>query len=281
MSDENSGEASWKDSLPEQIREAPYFKNAESVDQVLADLSNAAAWQGNSIRIPGPDAGPDDIKAFQQKAIEKLPGLMPTPNAEDPDAVTAILGKLGAPESPDGYRAPDNVDEAAIADLRAYAHEAKLTDAQFQQLASQMASTRQSAAEKAASDLEAQYTTLKTEWGAAYESRMQDVGKLLANAPESVQQAYRDNKLPTDQVRWLHTLSELGSEEAQVPGQEESREPIMTPGEATEQLAEVERRLFDRNTSPEEKKMLQDKRLKLMALSQGLAELPPMRVIEG
>ena len=61
MSEENQSPegGSWKDALPEALRDAPYFKKAETVDQVLADLQGAAAWQGNSLRIPGPDATPD------------------------------------------------------------------------------------------------------------------------------------------------------------------------------------------------------------------------------
>ena len=279
MSDEQpSGEGSWKDSLPEGLRDAPYFKNAESPDQVLADLTNAAAWQGNSMRIPGPDAPPEQRMEVAQKAMEKMPELMLTPNREDPERMDALWKQMGRPESPDGYQAPEGAD---LADLKAFAHQANLTAEQFQTLADNMVTNQNQSMEKAQLELQSQYQTLSQEWGAAYDQNMQDIGKLLSNAPDSVKQAYESKTLPADQLRWLHEISQLGSESAQVPGQAEAAPRIMNPDDARAQLGEIEARLFDVNCPPEERQLLNAKRRKLIGLAHGMTELPPMAVVES
>ncbi len=273
-------EETWKDRLPEELQSAPYFKNAESPEQVLADLNNAAAWQGNSIRIPGPDAGAEDIAAFQSKAIEKFPGLMPTPNLEDSDAMSQVFGQLGRPESPDGYSLPEGL-EMDVATLRAHAHQSNMTNQQFQALVSALGKEQADAIEASQNALAEQYQTLQTEWGAAYEQNMQEVGKLLSDAPDVIKEAFANKTLTADQLRWFHSKAQLGESDAQIPGQGDGAPRQMTPDEAQAQLVEVEKRLFAKDVTPEEQQMLQQKRLKLIALSMGQSELPPMRVVEG
>ncbi len=275
MSEEN-----WKDSLPEQIKDAPYFKNAESVDQVLADLTNAAQWQGQSIRIPGEDATPEALGEFHQNLMSKVPGLMPTPNTEDPESLSATFAKLGRPDTPDGYSVPEGVTMDVTA-LKAFAHANNLTAQQFSGLVSQMNQSQAEAGEQYQAELQGQYATLNQEWGAAYEQNMTDIGKLLATAPESVQQAYKDRTLPADQLRWLHSISQLGEESAEVPGQGDGAPVIPTPEQAELQLAELEDRLFKMEASDPAYQALNAKRMQLIAYSQGVTELPPMRVVDG
>jgi hypothetical protein len=275
-----SEESSWKDNLPDGIKDAPYFKNAESPEQVLADLTNAAQWQGNSIRLPGQDAGDSDFADFHSRLMEKVPGLMPTPNTEDAEAMNPVWARLGKPDTADGYQVPEGL-VMDVSALKAHAHNANMTQKQFGELIGRLNEEQSTASETMRNQLESDYTTLKTEWGAAYQQNMELVGKLLAGAPEAVQQAYKDGTLPTDQLRWLNSISGLGDEGAEVVGQEPSAASIPTPEQATHDLAECERRLFGMTPADPEYALLNQRRMKLIGLTMGLKELPPMAVIES
>ena len=76
MSDENiEPVADWRESLPEQLRDAPYFKNAESPDQVRADLDGAAYWQGNSILKPTAEATDEAKETNRQSCVSCIQTL--------------------------------------------------------------------------------------------------------------------------------------------------------------------------------------------------------------
>ncbi len=102
-------EQEWHGNLPDELKNAPIFKPAQdgtikSVEQVVLDLNNLAQVAGNSLRMPGPDAGDDDIKAFHTKVMEKVPGLMVLPNMEDEANLATHFTKLGKPATPEGKR---------------------------------------------------------------------------------------------------------------------------------------------------------------------------------
>jgi hypothetical protein len=232
----------WREALPESLREAPYFKNAETVDQVLADLQGAAAWQGNSLRIPGPDATPEQVAEFRAKAQERIPGLMavPDPDAED---YTDTLRKLGLPEAADKYKAPEDcpIEGEQLGNLMAEAFDAGLTQAQFAKLLNKQVDAMRSAQEQFEAQHAAETTALKGEWGEAYQDRMDQVNAFLAEAPEALRDA-----LPTldaESVRWLHNLAENMRESNQTVRQADGQRAVMTPAEASEQLQELTARL--------------------------------------
>ncbi len=273
-------EETWKDRLPEQLQDAPYFKNAESPEQVLADLNNAAQWQGNSLRIPGENATPEQVAEFQAKAVERYPDLMVRPNTEDPDVMADVFASLGRPDTPDGYTVPDGV-EMDVSQLKAFAHANNLTREQFKGMVAKMHEQQAAANEQYQADLKGQYETLYAEWGAAAQQNMDDIGKLLADAPEAIKEAYANKALPADQLRWLHQMSQLGTESAEIPGQVDGAPRIPTPEQAELELAEVEARLFSMQPSDPSYAALNRKRMELIGLTMGQSELPPLAVVES
>jgi len=284
MSDENNqgggGDDNWVATLPEALRSAPFIKPGEDgkvkpMDQVLADLTNAAQHMGNSIRMPGPDAGADDIKAFQQKVMEKIPGLMVTPNMEDADSMSATFGKLGRPESADSYKVPEGagIEGEQLGQLKAIAHKANLTQGQFAEYLSSFSTANKSVFDQAQLKQEEGMAALKGEWGTAFDDRLGQVTSFLKTnsaTPDHVLQSLQQGNLPADQVRWLHSLAEaISNEDGQFHKQENNGSDKLAPDEALSQLGEVEKRIFNREQPPtaDELKVLTDKRMKLMRMA--------------
>jgi hypothetical protein len=249
MSDEPV--ADWKESLPEAFRDAPYFKSATSAENALSELNNAAQWQGNSLRMPGPDAGDDDIAAFRSKVVEKVDGLMPIPNMDDADSMSAIFGKMGKPAEPSGYKLPEGVvvEGDALGNLQASAHDMNMTQSQFEAQVNQMNGMQNTATEAQTAAIEATKQTLMTDWGNAFEARMTEIATFLKNdadTPPDIVADLEAGRIPADQMKWLHKLTQLGDEASPVQGQQNATGEL-APAEAEEQLNEVERRLLAGN----------------------------------
>jgi hypothetical protein len=239
----------WKEALPEAFRDAPYFKSAETPEAALAELNNAAQWQGNSLRMPGPDAGAEDIAAHQAKVIEKMPGLMPVPKEGDADNMSTIMGKLGKPAEPSGYKLPEGVtlEGDMLSNLQATAHEMNMTQSQFEAQVGQMTGAQTAATEAQVAAIAANKQTLQTDWGNAFESRMDEVANFLktdTDTPPDIVADLEAGRIPADQMKWLHKLSQLGDEASPVQGQENTNTGVLSPDEAKERLSEVEKRLF-------------------------------------
>lgn len=252
----------WLESIPEELRGASFIKpgddgKAKPLSQVVADLNDAAQYMGNSLRIPGPDAGEDKWKEFHTKVQERVPGLMPTPNLEDPESLNATFGKLGRPEGAEGYKTPEGVDLPAeqLGELKALAFKANMTQRQFTDYLSNWTEANQTAQQQAAAKHQEAISALQGEWGAAYEERVGQVADFLKTnsaTPPYVLEALAAGNLPADQVRWLHSLAEaVGNEDGQFHQQESGAGPaLVSPEEAKMRVAEIVDRMFDRNNPP-------------------------------
>ena len=256
------GDNNWLESIPEELRSASFIKpgddgKAKPLSQVVADLNDAAQYMGNSLRIPGPDAGDDKWSEFHAKVQERVPGLMQTPNLEDPDSLNATFGKLGRPEGADGYKTPEGVDlpPEQLGEIKALAHKANMTQHQFNDYLSTVSETHKTAAEQATAKHQEAITALKGEWGAAYDQRVGQVADFLktnGTTPAYVIEALEAGSLPADQVRWLHSLADtVSNEDGQFHRQEgDTGQPMLSPEEAKMRVAEIVDRMYDRNNPP-------------------------------
>jgi hypothetical protein len=239
----------WFEQLPEQLKEAPFFKPSEDgtvreLDQVVADINGAAQHLGNSIRIPGPDATDETLAEFRLKAAEKIPGLMVTPNPDDEEAMASVLQTLGRPSEADGYTLPEGteIDGTALGNLKTRAHAYGLTNKQFQSMVADILTDQSSATEARQEALEADLDTLRQEWGESLPTRLNRVAGLLekSGAPEYLMEALKAKTLPSADLKWLYAMSEaLGAEGKQMSMQESEGDNI-DPGEALAQLSEIE-----------------------------------------
>lgn len=259
--DTGSGD-DWLQSIPEELRGASFIKPGEDgkskpLSQVVSDLNDAAQYMGNSLRIPGPDAGTDDIAKFHERVMEKIPGLMATPNLEDPDSLNQTFAKLGRPDGADGYKAPDDVtmDADQLGQLKAIAHKSNLTQKQFADYLANWSEADTGARDQAAAKHQEAVSALKGEWGAAYDDRVQEIGAFLKTnsaTPPYVLEALEAGTLPAEQVRWLHAIADaVGNEDGQFHQQEgDGGAPLVGPEEARARVSEITARMYDRDNPP-------------------------------
>jgi hypothetical protein len=237
------GGGSWTDSLPSDFRNAPFIAKAANQADALQAIQNAASWMGNSIRIPGPDASDADKTAFAQKAMEKIPGLMQTPNFEDPAQMAAIMKKMGKPDTAEGYKAPESMDAGQAAQLQAMALESGMTVKQWDTFSSKMAATQNEGAGAAKLAQEQAMQTLVGEWGMAYDQKAADVFVLMQKmqAPAEMIQAVKDRTIEAGQLRmWDRMVESIGSEGNPLSSMGKDQGPgFMTPAEAKSQIDEI------------------------------------------
>jgi len=250
----------WYENLPDDLKNAPIFKPADDgtvkdLSQVVLDLTNLTQVAGNSLRMPGPDAGEEDIATFQSRVMEKVPGLMVIPNMEDDANMAAHFSKMGKPAIPEDYKVPEieGFELANPADAKAQAHAMNMTQKQFAAQVNNLAKAQQVATDTRTLQNEEQLAIIKNEWGGAYEQNKAVVGKLLKEnnlAPKELVEAFDNNTLPASTMRYLFNLSELGAEGSTFHKQDGGREIIPVPEEAMSQLTEVENQIFAANMRP-------------------------------
>lgn len=255
-----SEEVGYFDSLPEEVK--PFAKVGDTdeikpVSQFASDINDAFNWMGNSLRLPGPDADPDSLKGFQEKVMEKVPGLSVIPNAEDQEAMSAHFAKLGRPDAADSYKAPDSVqiDGEQLGQLKSIAFKANMTQQQFTDYLTTWNDANTSAVQQSVLAHEEAIATLKGEWGAAYDERVAEITAFLktnATTPPSVIEQLQQGGLPADHVRWLHSIADaVSNEDGQFHQQGSNDNPNMLDhSEAAMRAQEVTNRMMDVTNPP-------------------------------
>ncbi len=259
----------WKESLPPELQSAPYFKNAETLEQVTADLTNAAAWQGNSLRIPGPDASDEQRAEFQAKAMEKIPGLttVPDPDSED---YSAFFQKLGTPKEADKYKLPEDhgLDGDTVGNLKATAHQMNMTQKQFDAWVGKQIETSGQQREAAENAVKEQQSLIQTEWGAATEARMGEIKEFLASEetiPADMKAAFEEGRLSAEYVKFLHNMATSMSEGGEISRQVNDDHQL-TPLEAKERFNELTERLVAMPATDARYRELVNKRAELAGI---------------
>jgi hypothetical protein len=265
MSEEND----WKQSLPEPLRDAPFFAKATSVDAVLADIKNAAQHMGNSIRIPGPDASAEDRAAFRKKAAERIGELMEVPNPDDEEGYKTVLKKLGALEKAEDY---PSFDGEVSDDLRQLAAEAGMTKKQYEAFFGKLtASQKEAVLAQQAAQQEA-IAPLKAEWGAAFDKRIADTADILlkAGAPEQVIQGLSTQTMTPDAIKWLYDVGQkLAPPGSVIAAQGKTPDAsALTPAEIQAQITDIQRNADYRDTRSPNQKYLVQKMVKLQEMLQ-------------
>jgi hypothetical protein len=252
MSEEAQGEfqpennTNWRDSLPEQLRDAPFIGKAESIDDAIGKLAHAAKLVGTSVRIPGEDASEEDRNAFYDK-LKDIPGVARLPLPDDVDGLNDLLSKLGRPEEPSKYDAPEienfEWDDNMLRDLRTYAHEAGMTHTQFKVLAAKIAEQEINADKSTSAERQAEREKLKTDWGDAVEGRENLIRGWLeqSGAPKSMVDLLDNHSLPADTVKWLYdTASQFEDTTNPISkDRSESSPTTVTPEQARARIQEI------------------------------------------
>lgn len=150
--------ASWRDKLPEEIRDNP------SLSKFKDPLEVAKAY----------------VNAQKMIGADKL--VLPNKNSGDEDW-NQVFDKLGRPESPDKYEVslPENshIDEEFVKPFQEQAHKLGLLPKQVQGLVEWFSTTDAEAQAKAQTEykstLDEKINGLKSEWGAAFDNKLHKV----------------------------------------------------------------------------------------------------------
>jgi len=180
--------------------------------------------------------------------MEKLPELMRIPEVDSED-LSGVYQRLGKPDAAEKYTMPETegsweLSPEALGTLKAEAHSNNLTQAQFSKSIERMAAQATASNEANTNARSENDALLRTEWGLAYGDRM-DLVKSFLNSDNSVpadfKQAFNDNRLAADSIKWIHGLAEMSFEgsESTVQSGTGATSNNLTPMEAKMRANEI------------------------------------------
>lgn len=231
--------------LPETFKGTAALADFKSVEALGEAFVNLKQYQGSSIRIPGEDAGEDQIKEFQGKLAD-VSGVMLKPDFTNDEQSAEFFRTLGRPEGADGYEfdpiegfAPN---EDKLNFFRQTALENNLTKAQAKSFAKKMMQQDFDANKAANEVFVGEVGKLKSEWGQAYEQNYSVASKIAkaTEAPEAIIDAFEAGKASPDLVKWFHALSKRFEGEGQQLVQKiDDQNRIDTPDEIRGKISDI------------------------------------------
>lgn len=231
----------WRNSLPEEMRAEPVFKDIPDIATLAKSFRDTKAFVGSSIRKPSPEAGPEAQKEFLAKLRKMAPELMPAPSDTDVEGLNLVWEKLGRPTDEKGYEftAPEGVD-INLDKLRADAKKLGLTKSQFKLRAEAEVADRTATLEATKADSAA----LKTEWGQAYSEKLKAASNIAKQLklPDALVTAIAEGKMSSSQLKAWDAIAKAigpgeGSQMASQTGT--SATGALTPAEAMLQYDEI------------------------------------------
>ena len=233
-------EPTWRDNLPEELKTHKGLADIKDVGGLAQSFLDAQSHIGNSIRIPGPEAGADAWKAFHEKLTTKVPTLIPTPDPENPEVMNALYKRMGRPDDPAGYEHPEGVDATQMKQFAELAHGLGLSKAQYKKMVETVSQHNAKADEAAENAFVEATRALKQEWGIVYEDNLQMVDQVMkgTGAPKEMLELAANKKLSPEMAKWLYNVGkQLGTEGVNFRKDEFSSR--VTPTEARARVSEI------------------------------------------
>jgi len=122
--------------IDEQYRGHASLKDMNDIGALAKSYVETKAMVGNSIRIPGKDAGEDARNEYLQKLINNDPELMMKPDFANKEQSQEFFQTIGLPqefskyENPEGMKLPDDVE----AEMRELLYQAKVPQAGYEKI---------------------------------------------------------------------------------------------------------------------------------------------------
>lgn len=159
------------------LADNPWLEESKDINELATRLINNKGRADGSIKVPGKDASEDAVAKFQADLIEKVPGLMVKPGADNQDEVYKFLGR---PENAEGYKAPEGLDLTGIEDVANLAAVAGLTQDQYVKMVGALRQGLDTQTEAVNAGTTEAWNALKAEWEGAAEPRILQA-KAIAN----------------------------------------------------------------------------------------------------
>ncbi len=239
----NVGLVNWREHVPEFARTWEEVTQSETADAFYKQIENQRKMMGASIRIPGEDAGTEQMGEFHQRLIDKVPGLMKTPDYSDADSNLETLTRMGAPGEAKGYVGVEGMSEDRLAQLRETAFNTRMTKTQFKKYAEQAHEQDRTAREAGEAKAQANKDALQKQWGAATDIRREQAAVLAAKtgAPKSLVEAVEAGLADVETMAWLHGLGkQLGMEESTLRKQSDVLAPVEIDNKIEDIMGNVE-----------------------------------------
>lgn len=241
--DGDGGEgASWRDTLPEDMRNNPSLLTTKDVPSLAKQFIDQQAHLGNSIRVPSADAGLEDRKAFHEKLIAKVPGLILRPDMTNAESMEAFHKMAGRPDTSEEYELVEGLtDNDYTKLLRVAAHKQGLNKTQFKELVAVFPTIAKELAKTSEKDAFDRKEAITKEWGAATEKNTAIAASVAekTGAPPALMKAIADGNADVGTLKWLHSLAAaFGGEGKHFAGAQGTPAP-MTPTEAVARIAEI------------------------------------------
>ncbi len=231
---------SWRDNLPTELKGHKGLADVKDVNSLAQQFIDGQSMIGNSIRIPGPEAGDDAWRAFHTKLTDKVPNLIPTPNKDNEEQMNALYRSMGRPDDALGYEHPEGVDATQMGDFAQLAHGLGLSKTQYSKMVGALQELTVVKQEAASEEFNAGIRALKQDWGIVYEDNLQLVNSVMkgTGAPKEMLELAADGKLGADAIKWLHNIGkQLGTEGINFEKDEFSSR--VSPAEAKERVKEI------------------------------------------
>lgn len=224
----------------DELKSSDSLKQFKDLDGLAKGFADLKAYQGQSLRIPGEDAGDEQRQEFYQKVIDQAPGLMFKPDFNDPELSSQFYRSLGVPEAADKYQAPEveaiKVEEDRLNALKEIAHKNHLTDKQFKGFMEEALKLDASANASAQEAAQASMEELKQEWGYAFNDQIAVAEKVRSAFFDFIPPEAMDGPL----AKSLAAVGKhLGNENVNLSNQGKNQQVTNTPDMAREQINEI------------------------------------------
>lgn len=219
----------WRESVPEFARTWEEVTQSETADDFYKQIENQRKMMGSSIRIPGEDAGADQLGEFHQRLIDKVPGLMKTPDYSNDESNLETLTRMGAPGEATGYAGVEGMSAERLSQLREMAFNTRMTKNQFKKYVEKAHEQDKTVREEGETAAQANKDALQQQWGAATDIRREQAAVLAekTGAPKSLVEAVEAGIADVETMAWLHGLGkQLGMEESTLQRQSDVLAPV-------------------------------------------------------
>lgn len=247
------GEVNYFDLLPENVKDWDEYKNAKDPESFWQQIESHRKYIGQSIRIPGPDAGKEDWEAFNKKLADKVPDLMRTPNPEDAESMEQFYARMGRPESPDKYVAPEvkdadgnpveNFQAPLLEPFKEVAHAEGLSQKAFESIVKKINDHTIAQNLEALDRLDSERKAISDEWGAAEDKNYKIIANFakLTDAPEHVHGLIANKEIDSATANWLLKAAKAAHDPEYRRSIEDDSfsSGAITPAEAAQQINEI------------------------------------------
>jgi hypothetical protein len=251
--------------IGEEYRDHASLKDINDIAALAKSYVETKAMVGNSIRVPGPDAGADAYEEYLNKLITNDPKLMMKPDFSTPEQSHDFYRTIGLPEESAKYTNPEGMklDEAVEAEMRSLLYDAQIPQAAYAKIMSAFSDRQAQTTEMNTELHDSDMSQLKGKWGMALDDRI--------NAAKRMNDEFYPGRdfanLTSTEMQALYSIStSMTGKGAQAAGDAGGIPTKMTPDEANTQADEIMKRIHDPESGLDhgEKMALQNKRIKLL-----------------